>query len=69
CVLVNVGGYYDPLLRFLDSAVDGGFIRSENRGLVRVARDSAEALEMVEWAWGVRVEVAAHDARLDELVK
>ncbi|MGB7190773.1 MAG: TIGR00730 family Rossman fold protein, partial [Acidobacteriaceae bacterium] len=42
CVLVNVGGYYDPLLRFLDSAVDGGFIRSENRGLVRVARDSAE---------------------------
>jgi len=69
CVLANVGGYYDPLLRFLDSAVDGGFIRSENRGLVWVAQDAAEALELIERAWRVREETPSHDERLDELVK
>lgn len=69
CVLVNVGGYYDALLRFMDSAVEEGFIRPRNRGLVRVARDAAEALEIVECAWGVREEAPAHDESLDELVK
>lgn len=69
CVLVNVGGYYDALLRFMDSAVEEGFIRPRNRGLVQVARDAAEALEIVECAWGVREGVPAHDESLDELVK
>ena len=69
CVLVNVGGYYDPLLRFLDTAVDEGFIRADNRTLVRVARDAAEALEIIACVWGVREEIPAHDERLDELVK
>jgi uncharacterized protein (TIGR00730 family) len=69
CVLVNVGGYYDPLLRFLESAVDGGFIRSENRALVRVAANPAEALKTIECAWRVREQVPAHDERLDELVR
>lgn len=69
CVLVNVRGYYDPLLRFLDTAVEEGFIRMENRSLVRVARDAAEALEVIECAWGVRAEVPPHDERLDELIR
>ena len=69
CVMVNVAGYYDGLLRFMDVAVEEGFIRAENRALVRVARDAAEALEIVECAWGVRAEVSPHDERLDELVK
>jgi hypothetical protein len=69
CVLANVGGYYDALLRFLDDGVGNGFIRAENRALVRVAGDAAEALDIVECAWGVREEVPPHDARLDELVK
>lgn len=68
-VLVNVGGYYDGLLAFLDKAVEQGFIKPENRGLVKVARDVSEALEMVEREWSRREEVPAHDARLDELVK
>ena len=69
CVLVNVGGYYDKLLGFFDTAVSEGFIRAENRGLVQVARDAAEALAVVERGWRVREEIPTHDARLDELVK
>ena len=69
CVLLNVDGYYDPLLRFFDSAVDEGFIKPENRGLVQVASSVAEALDIIERDWSVREEVPAHDARLDTLVK
>jgi len=43
CVLVNVGGFFDGLLRFLDHTVAEGFIVPENRGLVRVARNPEEA--------------------------
>jgi len=69
CVLVNVGGYYDGLLAFLDKAVEQGFIKPENRGLVQVAQNAAEALELVEREWLAHAEIPAHDARLDELVK
>ena len=69
CVLVNVGGYYDGLLAFLDTAVEQGFIKPENRGLVQVARDVSEALELVEREWRAHAEIPKHDARLDELVK
>ena len=57
CVLVNLGGYYDGLLRFFDTAVSEGFIRAENRGLVLVARDAAEVLETIERGWRVREEI------------
>ncbi len=69
CVLVNVGGYYDALLAFFDTAVEEGLIKPENRGLVQVARDASEALEIVEREWKAQEEIPAHDARLDELVK
>lgn len=69
CVLVNVAGYYDGLLRFLDAGVSEGFIRSANRSLVQVATNAAEALKIVEYAWAARVEAPRHDERLDELVK
>jgi uncharacterized protein (TIGR00730 family) len=69
CVLVNLGGYYDGLLRFFDTAVAEGFIWQQNRGLVQVARDAAEALKLVEGGWKRRKEIPAHDKRLDELVK
>lgn len=69
CVLVNVGGYYDGLLAFLDTAVEQGFIKRENRGLVQVARDAREVFAIIERSWDVRDEVSAHDERLDELVK
>lgn len=69
CVLVNVGGYYDGLLGFFDTAVKEGFIREENRGLVQVARGAGEVLEIVERTWRSREEIPPHDRRLDELVE
>jgi uncharacterized protein (TIGR00730 family) len=69
CVLVNVAGYYDPLLRFLEAAVENGFIRPENRGLIQVAQTPAEALRIIERGWGSSEEVSQHDERMDELVK
>src|SRR4030095_16359047 len=39
CGLLNVEGYFDPLLAFLDRAVDERFIRPEHRQQVLVDRD------------------------------
>jgi uncharacterized protein (TIGR00730 family) len=69
CVLVNVDGFFDGLLRFLDHTVAEGFIVPENRGLVQVARDPSEALLLVEKTWHVQAEVPAHDVRLDAVVR
>lgn len=44
--LLNVGGYYEPLLAFLRSMGEEGFIREENLSLFSV-RDAPEAL--LEW--------------------
>jgi uncharacterized protein (TIGR00730 family) len=41
--LLNVAGYFDPLLAWLDRAVEDGFIRSQHRHLLLV-RDQPEAL-------------------------
>ena len=43
CGLLNVSGYYDPLLRLFDDAVAEGFLKPENRALV-IASDNVEAL-------------------------
>jgi uncharacterized protein (TIGR00730 family) len=45
CGLLNVDGYYDPLLALFDRAVREGFLREENRHLVLEDRDSARLLE------------------------
>ncbi len=34
CGLLNVAGYYDPLLAFLDHSVEQGFVRAEHRAIV-----------------------------------
>lgn len=36
CALLNVDGFYNPVLRLLDHAVEEGFIPAPHRGLVRV---------------------------------
>ena len=69
CVMVNVGGYYDPLLAFFDRAVKDGLIKPENRNLVQIACSASEAFEIIEREWSRRAEVPAHDAKMDELVK
>ncbi len=43
-VLYDPGGFWDPLAGFLDQAVDAGFVRGENRSLVRSAHSLAEAM-------------------------
>jgi uncharacterized protein (TIGR00730 family) len=48
CVLINTGGYYAFLLRFIDHAVTEGFVTPANVGLLHAARDSAEALQWIE---------------------
>src|SRR5580658_294897 len=45
CVLLSVDGFYDPLLRFFESAAEQGFIKPENRGLVQVAANVAGTID------------------------
>ncbi len=46
CILINTLGYWDPLLAFLDSTVEAGFLKAENRALLLVAADAGEAVEL-----------------------
>ena len=48
CGLLNVNGYFDLYIRFLDYAVKEGFIRPEHRRMVLVAEDPAELLDIFE---------------------
>jgi hypothetical protein len=46
CILINTAGYWDGLLKFLDSTVAAGFLKPENRALLLVAANAAEALRL-----------------------
>ncbi len=43
--LLNVGGYYDELVAFLDRATASGFIKPKHRALLRVSSDPVELLD------------------------
>jgi uncharacterized protein (TIGR00730 family) len=45
CGLLDVAGYYEPLLQLLDRGVDESFIRPQHRGLVLAGTDPARLLE------------------------
>ena len=45
CGLLNVAGYYDPLLAVFDRMVDRAFLKEEHRGLVLVEEDPSALLE------------------------
>ena len=45
CALLNVDGYYDPLLTLFDKAVTEGFLRPANRGLVLQVTDASRLLD------------------------
>ncbi len=47
-VVLNAGGYYDPLLAQLDRAVDERFMRPVHRDIWRVAATAGEAVRMAE---------------------
>lgn len=48
CGLLNVNGYFDRLLSFLDHSVDECFVRAENRGMVLVSNAPDELLQRLE---------------------
>ncbi len=51
CGLLNVAGYFDALLAFLDHAVERGFLAPQHRGLVLAEADGAALLDrMRAWA-------------------
>ena len=45
CGLLNVGGFYDPLLALFDGAVDEGFIQRDNRDIVLADQDPSALLD------------------------
>jgi uncharacterized protein (TIGR00730 family) len=48
CGLLNVNGYYDSLLTFLDHAVSSQLLRAQNREMVLAASDPATLLDMMQ---------------------
>lgn len=45
CGILNVKGFYDPLLSFLDHAVSEGFVREVHRSLILVEQDPERLLD------------------------
>ena len=54
CGLLNIAGYYDPLVSFLDSAVEKDFLKPKHRALMLVEEDPAALLDRFEHAWRTR---------------
>lgn len=48
--VMNLDGYYDPLIKMIDSSVEVGFIKSTNREIVKVAETLEQCLEFCEEA-------------------
>ncbi len=48
CGYLNVAGYYDPLVQFLDHAVEEGFVSSEQRQLILVDQQPGPLLDAFE---------------------
>lgn len=47
CILINIAGYWNGLLAFLDSTVTAGFLKPENRQLLLVAVSASDAIGMI----------------------
>ena len=50
CGILDVGGYFGPLLSFLDTATERGLLRREHRAMVLVDDDPGALLEQMR-AW------------------
>jgi uncharacterized protein (TIGR00730 family) len=51
CGLLNVSGYYDRLIQFLDHAVSEDFIKAKHRALMIVEREPGKLLDRFEKIW------------------
>ena len=47
CGLINVEGYFDLLLSFLDNSVSRGFMKKEHREILLVSQDPTELLKQM----------------------
>ncbi|MCJ8156225.1 TIGR00730 family Rossman fold protein [Sphingomonas sp. LaA6.9] len=47
CALINVGGYYDPLIAFLDNMVVQGFLTQDHREMLIVAESVADLIDLL----------------------
>lgn len=47
-IILNINGYYDPLLQMLEKAVDEHFMRPEHQAIWHVAHTPEEALDLLE---------------------
>jgi len=56
CGLLNIQGYFDPLIAMLDRGVEEGFIRASNRTLVIEESDTERMLAALERWQGVPAE-------------
>lgn len=48
--LLNVGGYFDPLLTMIDTMVERGFLKSQNRDLLHVSTSFESLLDSMRAA-------------------
>ena len=48
CGLLNVHGFFDPLISFLDHLVNERFVRPENRAMVLVSHEAEDLLQRLE---------------------
>ena len=46
-IILNVQGFYDPLLEMLQRAIDGNFMRPEHRAIWLVATSAQEAIDLL----------------------
>lgn len=45
CALLNVNGFYDPLLQLVDHSIEEGFVKAKQRALVLVEADFSKLIE------------------------
>ena len=48
CVLLNINGYFDPLLSQIERGVTEGFIRPEHQGIVLAASNASELMTIMQ---------------------
>ena len=57
-VILNIDGFYNPLLEMLQRAIDGNFMRPEHQNIWQVATSAQEAVELLyttpKWSKDVR---------------
>ena len=46
-VILNIQGFYDPLLEMLERAIDGNFMRSEHRAIWQIATSAQGAIDLL----------------------